>query len=336
MKQKQHKTEAKGRRDRETRGVSSFLRFVFCMALLGACTHAPMHSCTPSAMAQDQPAVSQAPLAMWVWEFRIARVAEARNTLFDFCEKNGIGLLYFAAFSVTGPDEADYRVLNREAHARHIQIHALNGDPRWGLLPYHQRTMDWITQIHDFNRRVAATERFDGVHLDVEPYALGKPWEEKHAFILAQWLEMNQKAKTAVSAMHYGLDIPFWYDDDPTMSIPWRGVTKPASFHALDHADSIAVMDYRNFTQGDNGSIRLVRNEMEYAEAIGKRVWVGQETQAELEPSYVTFAEVGWKVMQEEMAKIVQAYSHSPAFAGIAVHHYVSFKKLLKRAGAWT
>jgi hypothetical protein len=115
------------------------------------------------------------------------------------------------------------------------------------------------------------------------------------------------------------------------MIVNWNGSTKPPSYHLLDTVDSVTVMDYRNFVQGPNGSIALVKNEIEYADSVKKKLYVGQETKEDLYPEYVTFAGMKEADMEGQIYKLVAVYVNKPSFAGIAMHHYTSYRRLVEK-----
>jgi hypothetical protein len=287
-----------------------------------------------SAVAPEMP---EPPRAMWVWDVKVFQDDDATKRLLNFCKERNINLLFYTAYKVKGNLEADYRNFNKRAHKRGILVQALAGDPRWALERYHLRILEWTLEILEFNSASAEIERFDGIHVDVEPYLLGKIWEEDNKNILAQTLQMYKKTRTLIaqsnSLITFAADLPFWYDDDTDMWIEWQKRVSPANYHILDMVDQIAIMDYRNFAEGDNGSVLLAKNEISYADSAGKKVYIGQETGKNLEPAYITFGGTNIDYMEKEIKKLVNAYINYKSFAGIAIHHYVSYKRLLKESG---
>jgi len=274
---------------------------------------------------------------MWVWDVKIFQDNEATQRLLDFCKEKNIGTLFYTAYKVTGAVEKDYRNFNKLAHKNGIFVHALAGDPRWALEKYHDRFLEWISDVLEFNKRASSEERFDAVHTDIEPYLLGKAWELDSKNILIQHIDMYKKGKDLIakngSSILLAADMPFWYDDDPEMWIQWREKISPANYHILDIIDQIIVMDYRNFADGENGSILLVKNEISYADRVGKKVYIGQETTKDLTPEYITFANKSPDYMEAQIKKLVDVYRSHPSFVGIAIHHYISYKKFLRGNG---
>ncbi len=269
---------------------------------------------------------------MWVWDARIVSEPKPRLRLLNFCRRHGIGTLYLSAYHLSEPFGSSYRQFNRLAHRAQIQVHALAGDPRWGLSRYHPIPLQWIDSIRQFNAAVSPEERFDGVHTDVEVYLLSDAWNREPGRLLGGYLDLNRKIAEALkgngNSLVFGVDIPFWFDDDSDYRILWQGSVKPPSYHVLDTVDTVTVMAYRNFADGSDGTIRLVSLELEYADRVGKRVVIGQETQEDLLPDYITFGKTSCGQMGRELKKILQAVGQRPSFGGFAVHHYESYKKL--------
>jgi hypothetical protein len=270
---------------------------------------------------------------MWVWDVTVPMSPEASQKLVDFCSAKNIDLLYLAAFAFNERRAMAYRSFNALAHKHNIKVHALAGDPRWCMEKYHRQPLAWVAKVLEYNKQTLPEERFDGVHIDAEPYTLGKPWEQQHQLLLQWYLDLNQKLADLVATEGNGIilgaDIPFWYDDDISMTVEWRGSLKPASHHVLDVIDAITIMDYRNFAEGPNGSIELARREIEYADKVGKKVYIGQETKTDVYPEYVTFGNLDEVVMKREVKKLIETYRKHPSFAGIAIHHYHSYRRMI-------
>ena len=275
------------------------------------------------------------PRAMWVWDVKLPTSGESSRALVEFCKSRNIGLLYLSAFNLNDKFKQSYRSFNAMAHKNNIKVHALAGDPRWCIERYHKQPMQWVRNVLEFNDASQPEERFDGIHSDAEPYVLGKVWDDNKQMLLKWYLDLNQKVMDALDAEEaeivFGADIPFWYDDDVSMLVEWHGTVKPPSYHMLDTVNTITIMDYRNFANGPNGSIALARFEIEYADETGKKVYIGQETQKDVYPEYITFGQLDESIMEKELRKLINAYIGHPSFAGIAIHHYDSYRELVEK-----
>jgi hypothetical protein len=109
---------------------------------------------------------------LWVWDtFAILQAPETFERLRDFCKAQHINEVYVSVAGREGEsDDVKLAELIRVLHRAHIRVEALFGSstadqpgkPREELLTR-------IKGILDFNREHKKT-RFDGIHLDVEPY----------------------------------------------------------------------------------------------------------------------------------------------------------------------
>lgn len=258
---------------------------------------------TPNTVSQKRvTSASKRPLkkAVWVWEsHRLLTDEAARRTFFEFCETYGVNDIFFqlhyqvdesdpGAIKTTVTLVDELKSFMRQAHERKIMIQALEGYPDWVMKKNHKYTLSIIQALIEYNEQVAPEERFDGIHLDNEPYLMvgfnDRTYRKK---ILEEFIELNDKAmkliKEKKSDMIYGIDIPFWFeqtDEENRINAlcEWNGVEKPASYHLLDVVDNIGIMDYRDFAYGADGMIAHGIQEIEYAERVGKEVYIGVET----------------------------------------------------------
>ncbi len=208
----------------------------------------------------------------------------------------------------------------------------MGGDPRWGQTRYHSVPLQWVEAVAQFNAASRKEERFDGIHTDIEVYLLSKSWNERPAEMLGGYLDLHakiaQRLKVDPEPMALAVDVPFWFDDDSSYRILWHDQIKAPSHHILDTADTMTILAYRNFAEGSDGTVQLVSLEMGYADRIGKKILIGQETQENLYPPYITFGGTSCAHLRREIAKIGQALGHRPSFGGFAIHHYESYRKL--------
>lgn len=286
------------------------------------------------------------PYAMWVWNVQHLATDAARDRLIAFCRAHDVASLYVSAYQFAPLQAQQYRAFLRQAHHEGIAVHALAGDPRWAMSRYHSLPMAWVQQVVAFNDEGSPEERFDGVHTDIEPYLLSRTWMEHPAQLLGGLLDLHAKMagqlqeeyahgsarasrRGGYRPLRLGADVPFWFDDDPTYRIEWQGRVLPPSHHLLDIADYLTVMAYRNYAEGTEGVIELSRRELEYAGRVGKYVMIGQETQADLFPTYLTYGGTSAAYLQSELAKIAAAFQASPGYGGIAIHHYDTYQALL-------
>lgn len=292
------------------------------------------------------PTAPPGPYAMWVWDVRYVTTDASRAQLVAFCQTHHVSSLYLSAYQLAPVQAQQYRTFLRQAHREGIAVHALAGDPRWALSRYHSLPLAWVQQVVAFNEDGPPEERFDGVHTDIEPYLLSRAWMEHPAQLIGGLLDLHAKmaellrpepqdgaaaqaARGVYHPLRLGADVPFWFDDDPTYLIQWHDRLLPPSHHLLDIADYLTVMAYRNYAEGSEGVIEISRREMEYAEKAGKFVVIGQETQPDAFPAYVTYGGTSTAYLWGELRKIAAAFQHHRSFGGFALHHYESVQQLL-------
>jgi hypothetical protein len=189
--------------------------------------------------------------------------------------------------------------------------------------------------------------RWAGLQFDIEPYvgtlefkAKGEAWQG----LLRQYLDLArqlaEKVQDQKTGFALGFAIPFWWDtENPSVSqVKWRNVTKPVAYHLMDVLNTlpqghgcIAIMDYRDFADTEDGSIRHASDEMEYARKHTPRVKVviGQETgDVKGEPTKITFWQEGESALEKAITDLAEAFKENECFGGVAIHHYDSYRQL--------
>jgi endo-alpha-1,4-polygalactosaminidase (GH114 family) len=268
---------------------------------------------------------------MWVWntENIVYSVGTAKEDFFEFCENHkGSGdyaaplftqhpynrvFFYAHGFIVSGPEEKDsLRSFLREAHARGIAVDYADGEPEW----INKNAKDANTVVNDllaFNAAGTPDEQFDGVMLDVEPYTL-RGW-----YTPALWNDYTNFLKgvrTKIDASHsnlrMGLAIPRWYD----VSL---GMASLKELYGIVNA--VTVMDYVNDSKR---LIEDVSNEIALGDEMNVKVYVGVETAQNI-ISTVTYKDLGWMQMENDLSKVNGAYMFDKAYAGVAVSNYSSY-----------
>ncbi len=189
--------------------------------------------------------------------------------------------------------------------------------------------LNLVDTIIRFNRSAPADQRFDGIHIDNEPYLLaGWDLPVVRAQILDEYLELNARAQRAVTAeggLEYGVDIPFWSMGDAT----FQGVRKPASFHILDLVDNVGIMDFRNVAVGNDGIIAHARALLTFGNSTKAKVFVGVETSpvAQVGLPKLTFDGRSNEQMEHELGVAHAAFADDTSYVGFAIHHYVPYRE---------
>ena len=276
----------------------------------------------PSAAADAAPRAR----ALWLWDpAPLLEDAAARSGFFLFCRTRGITVVWMQIeLAGQGPDAqlahaGEWRALLTEAHRAGLRIHALDGSPQYALRANHAIMLGLAGAVIGFNTAGRAEQRFDGIHLDNEPYLL-LAWRDRsrREQVLQEFLELNAalQARARAAGLEYGIDIPFWWqaiDDAPRAPIgvvTFRGIRKAASYHCLDLVDNVGIMDYRNTAQGPDGLIAHAAPLLEYADRVRHAtLYVGVETSTADNATYHFMAGIPRRRFLDSVA------SASPALA---------------------
>lgn len=245
--------------------------------------------------------------ATWVWHTaELIRDAAARDELIGFLRAERFDVVFLQLPDSAGgtrlpgeivPDGAGLRPVVGALQAAGIRVYALDGYKRYALREYHEGVLRTIDHVARYNEAVPPAERFDGIRHDIEPYIMPGFDGPQREPILVQFLEIAARSaeRARAAGLHYGVDIPFWYDaPDPDTGEPalvtFRGTRRPASEHIIDIADDVAILDYRTSAWGADGTIRHAEGELGYAASAGKPVLVGLETAPLADEELIDFA----------------------------------------------
>ncbi len=180
--------------------------------------------------------------------------------------------------------------------AKGIKVHALEGYEKYALPEWHPYVLEIVEKVINYNNSVNESERFYGIHFDIEPHLLPGFGGERREGIFYSYLSIIEKCAERIhqAGMIIGVDIPFWYDsvDELTresMSLEFNNVNKYPSEHIIDMVDITVLMDYRTKESGANSIISNAENEIDYAAAKNKPVFIGLETNYLPNESIYTF-----------------------------------------------
>jgi hypothetical protein len=200
--------------------------------------------------------------------------------------------------------------LKQLADVAGIQIAALDGDPSW--------VNDQATALAR-QRIVLATGLFAGSHIDVEPYLLPE-WNTSQATVVSRYLSLLS-ALQSDDPRPMEADVPFWYS---TIRVG-RGNLADA---VLQRVSAVTVMSYRDTATGPNSIMGVGTDMLKRGASKRKPVRLAAETSAQPDCPWCTFFEEGAAVMTSTLAEVDTAASRYSSFAGIAIHHYDSWRVL--------
>jgi hypothetical protein len=244
--------------------------------------------------------------AMWLWGDNPAAdvvtwaVAQGVSEIF----------VYVAPSVLTNGDLVRLQELRQRGDAAKIKLMALGGEPSWTTA--HATALTW-------QKTVVSTGLFDGVHLDVEPYLL-PAWTSDLQATETAYLKLLGRMQ-AGSVLRLDADVPFWFGQ-------YRAGSANLADEVLKRVDGVTVMSYRDTGTGPNSMLAVGQDWLARGATAGKRVRLGAETGELPDCAYCTFAEEGATKMQQELTKVDAATRRTPAFGGIAIHRYGSWRAL--------
>ena len=163
--------------------------------------------------------------------------------------------------AVTEPEViADWNV---KLHAAGIESHVLMGDPAWiSSREWASMESRILTRLVDYNEsRTDPAERFDGLHLDIEPHTVST-WtggteadRYQYLLLLAHTYSFADGVIESGSGagLPIGADLPVWYDKLPaslggTGQVGWpTAADRDAWFVGIGaHVDRISMMAYES------------------------------------------------------------------------------------------
>ena len=251
---------------------------------------------------QPDPAVEivrARPRAMWVWSTveLIASSTECHR-LFTACHTHHVELLWIQVpYSLESrggsvfchiDEPQSLRKFLRQAHAAGIEVHAMDGCPEFSVKHRHPTPLAVIDAVVKFNQVSQPQERFDGVHLDNEPYLLlGWSNRRQREDILHDLMTLNVECQRRCRqvGLKFGVDLPFWWSslDQETGEtagvVTFESERKSAAYHCIDRLDNVGIMNYRDRADGADGMLAHGLPLLRYAERIDNAaVFMGIET----------------------------------------------------------
>ncbi|ULL13627.1 hypothetical protein DVH26_03680 [Paenibacillus sp. H1-7] len=259
--------------------------------------------------------------ATWLWDTEMIGTPEGRASILQFAQEHALGRIYV---QVNGDvSRSAYSDFIGTASESGIQVHALDGAPKWALPSHRKQLTDMVSWVTEYNRSVQPDERFGGIQIDIEPYQLPE-WSTKQDAVTAQWLDATaafaSEARKQDASLTVSAALPFWLD---TVTVPETGQT--AIEGMMKQLDEVTLMSYRDSAEA---LIEITAAEMALGDKLGIKVFVGVETNPVNEAAFVTFHSKGKGEMGRQMAVIDQKLSAHPSYSGIAIHDYSGWKRL--------
>jgi len=259
--------------------------------------------------------------ATWIWD--TTALMRDKSKMLAFAKKQGVNVV-FLHIDRKSEDFEPYRAFIEEAHELGIEVEALGGDPKWGLTDYRREIKSFIGWIEDYQLAMGERAGFDGIHVDIEPYLL-KQWEKDQDDVARQWMGnmeyLVKKVKKGVS-IRISADLPFWIH-----KIPDRDSGNVGAW-MLEQFDRVVLMNYRNFSIGENGIIANALPMIREGTKAGKPVIIGLETAPTEEGEHVTFFGKDASSLHRQMQLSHFRMRWYSGYQGFAIHDYKSWVEI--------
>lgn len=288
---------------------------------------------------------------MWVWESPEDMSVAYIESLMTAVRTHGFTALYvtvddyLAIHSLpAGPakeakKQAYFNAIERlviEANKNEVAIDALAGAKDWAQPAMRYKAYAIVDMVLAYNA-ARPTNPLRSLQYDVEPYLLST-YERNKAPILTEFVALIDETSKRLgsSTVRFAVTIPHFYDSAQawTPKITYQGITTHTFTHLLRILDTrkdstIILMSYRNFAEGNNGTIQISNVEVVEASAVPRstKVIVGQEF-GKVSPLYVTFFGKTRAYYESELAKVTSAFAKQSGFGGTAVHYFEPFSVL--------
>ncbi len=255
-------------------------------------------------------------VSTYIWNTE--KIVDYSDEYLSFCELKGVNEIYLQVND--NVEREEYQSFIKKANKSGIRVYALGGDPNWttdeGVDKYN-KYIDWIAE---YQKSTGFNEKFAGVHLDIEPYLLAEDKYSNYNQILENYQDILIKtsdfcAKNNISLM---VVIPFWFNELEYNTI--YGYGNVAEW-VISHIDTTVIMAYRNKADEENGILKLIDEEITYAEKYNANIIIAVETMKSNEGNFISFFGFNEAYMFEELKKITDVVGDNKSFKGYSIHY---------------
>ncbi|MFC0525129.1 hypothetical protein ACFFGV_16230 [Pontibacillus salicampi] len=257
----------------------------------------------------------------YIWHAE--NLIEEPDKILSFAKEHDLNLIY--ARLDRQQDFAAYTDFVEKAHEQGIEVHAMGGHPTWALEKGKERLSMFIDYVTTYNKKVEKPQKFDGIHLDIEPYVL-QEWYDDESKVMKSWREnisFYQKEVKANSNLKTGVDLAMWLDDHPISDDSDMSISK----WMIDKVDHTTIMAFRDFAEGSGGIIDTTKEEVAFGDELGKELVIAVEMKENKNTPYISFYEEGKGVMEEELNIVDSRWRNNSSYLGHAVHSYDYWKE---------
>jgi len=252
----------------------------------------------------------------WLWN--TAEIVTDSDKIINFLVVNNVKILYLQ-IDYTLKKEF-YNSFIEKANEKNIAVQALDGSAGWvnaDGATHRIKFFDWLTK---YQQSSLETQRFQGVHLDVEPYLNSKYAKNPNSVFekYQEFLLMSKSSSTKLN-LEFSIDIPFWFHEISYKNKYGKGNVAEWIF---ENIKAVTIMAYRDTA---TGIINVSQSEMNLCEKYNVKATIAVETGKSTEGNFVTFYEEGKTNMYNQLNTVSDKYIQNSAFDGVAIHYLNSW-----------
>jgi len=285
--------------------------------------------------------------ALFVRDESLVTNRDKAAQLLDFCVAKRVKLLLVSAADPSQQADRWADFLQR-AHSRELTVHALGGQPEWGLAAGSEERpgrgfgpkppFEHLNRILTFNLPRPSGQRFDGVLHEIDVWATERYRQADQAAqhdILSFYIETLCGCWEAVQRLgqplDYGAVLP--PDADTVVTRAWEDehkekheYTGPAYVHVAGIVDYVVVRDYADT---EDRLLDAARDELRAASGYNGAAYIAVQTAAaDGVPAAATFSDEGEAAMEDVLATVTAAFAEHKAFRGVAIDCYETYRAL--------
>lgn len=255
-------------------------------------------------------------LGVWWWNANQISNASQRKQRLDFLQQNHVTEIYLC---ITTQDFADIKDFVKDAGSRGMRVAWLSGDASW--IESGNTGFDGVfAKFKAYQEQATASEKFYGLHFDVEPQAGGGS---------INWQGYADLVLRATKAAHdYGTliewDIPFWLDGT---TVNAGGKSVRLLNLLAENSDTLTLMSYRDTAAA---VLDISSQEIPLSAQYGCRIILGLESNYTAEGANLSFAEDGRTALCNVADSILTSLSTKEMTGGygVAIHYVDTFMNL--------
>lgn len=263
---------------------------------------------------------NQRTLGTWMWDVTDILRPEEAIAFLSSHHVTEVYLSYSRAML-----KSKYRAFISLCAAKGIRVAAIGAEADWVLPEGGKRLESFFKWFKEYQEGCQEdSEKFYGIHMDVEPHQLDA-WKEDQQSVQDAYAAFLVKAKAFCDEQKVSLeaDIPFWFDG---LYATLDGQKISLGEAALRLCDTTLIMSYRDNAEAilRCGDVLLPK-----AKELGKRMILAVETGKIYEEINITFYHLGLTRLYAELDKLYGLVAQADlGEVGYAIHYYQSWKNL--------